>query len=167
VEINHDPLGLGEAERRIARKRADLYIDLCRSWHWGLRGRAIGNNYSLTNGAALKALLAEAISRCPRAGLLESGAREGLMLIAVKDYEDVFADPQAAANDTFQTVPSWDGTEIVQVRAPYRFLDDGLPASRPYRRPPMLGEHSGEVLAELGYPAAAIAELAGSGVIGD
>jgi crotonobetainyl-CoA:carnitine CoA-transferase CaiB-like acyl-CoA transferase len=101
------------------------------------------------HGAVLKPLLAEALRRCERQVLLDVARREGLMISPLKGYDDVFADPQAASNESFQTVSTFDDEEVVLTRLPYRFLD-GEPVD-PYRPAPRLGEHTREVLSELGF----------------
>ena len=91
------------------------------------------------HGAVLKPLLAEALRRCERQTLLDVARREGLMISPLKGYDDVFADPQAASNESFQTVSTFDDEEVVLTRLPYRFLDDD-PVD-PYRPAPRLGAH--------------------------
>ncbi len=73
----------------------------------------------------------------------------------VNSLEDVIADPQAAAAGMFVDVP--DGvTSTRMVSTPVDF--HGSPWE-PRMTAPELGEHTGEVLAELGYDAARIAAV--------
>jgi crotonobetainyl-CoA:carnitine CoA-transferase CaiB-like acyl-CoA transferase len=110
------------------------------------------------NGAVLKQMIAEAVGRFDNATLLAAAELQELMISVVKDYEDVFADPQGAANESFDTVRTSDGADIVQVRGPYRFLGEDV-TNRPPRRAPRLGEHSTELLLELGYPKNDVSEF--------
>jgi crotonobetainyl-CoA:carnitine CoA-transferase CaiB-like acyl-CoA transferase len=115
------------------------------------------------HGAVLKPLLAEALSRCDRQMLLDVGRSEGLMISPLKSYEEVFADPQTVANESFQTISTFDDEEVVLTRLPYRFLDDDpVDAFRPA---PRLGEHSREVLSELGFSAQAADRFVAADVV--
>lgn len=116
------------------------------------------------NGAPLRSLIADAVRRFDKATLVADGERRQLMISSVKDYDDVFADPQAAVNESFDTVPTADGAELVQVRGPYRFLGEEVMV-RPPRRAPRLGEDSDEVMAQLGYTEDEVAALRRDGVV--
>lgn len=85
------------------------------------------------------------------------------MISPLKDYEEVFADPQTVANESFQTISTFDDEEVVLTRLPYRFLDDD-PVD-PFRPAPRLGEHSREVLSELGFSAEATDRLVAADVV--
>ena len=61
-----------------------------------------------------------------------------------------------------QHLPHPSGVDVPQVRSPMRFSEAAMDMRSP---PPMLGQHSDEILAELGYAAADIAALRGSGVV--
>lgn len=115
------------------------------------------------NGALLHSLIADAVRPFDNATLVAAGERTELMISSVKDYEDVFADPQAAANDSFATVPTAAGADLVQVRGPYRFL--GEQVMTPPRRAPRLGEDSDAVMTQLGYSDDELADLRRDGVI--
>jgi crotonobetainyl-CoA:carnitine CoA-transferase CaiB-like acyl-CoA transferase len=52
--------------------------------------------------------------------------------------------------------------EVDQVRSPFDF---GVTLASVRTPPPLLGEHSDEILVELGYDAAAIADLHARGVV--
>lgn len=71
-------------------------------------------------------------------------------------WEEVLEDPQAWAIDTFYRMPYANGNERILIRPPIDMQENGLP---PYRQSPALGEHGRDILAELGYDAAEIAEL--------
>ena len=63
-------------------------------------------------------------------------------------WEEVLEDKQAWAIDTFYRMTYKNGHEIALVRPPIDFKEVGLP---PYERGPLLGEHSLQILRELGY----------------
>jgi crotonobetainyl-CoA:carnitine CoA-transferase CaiB-like acyl-CoA transferase len=75
----------------------------------------------------------------------------------------VFADPQVKALDEVVTIAHPKAGDIRVVGAPYRLTE--TPATV-RRHPPMLGEHTDEILAEIGFDAAQIAAFHQSGVIG-
>src|SRR5690606_18214593 len=80
----------------------------------------------------------------------------------VNTYEDLFADPQVQAvhavhwveNDTLGRVPM---ASLCGQRPPE--------TGDPLAHSPHLGEHTREILGELGYDAGAVDELAASGVV--
>ena len=69
------------------------------------------------------------------------------MVTMVRDYEQVLADPQVAANRTLASV-QYQEASVTLVRPPFDY--DGVPfAVR--ARAPEIGEHTEEVLREIGY----------------
>ena len=81
---------------------------------------------------------------------------------AIQDYGQVFNDPQLLERGFFQDLPHPTLGRVRQLGSAMRFTR--TPA-RLARSGPRLGEHSAEVLKELGYPSPAVADLAGRGVI--
>ena len=61
-----------------------------------------------------------------------------------------------------QHVPHPSGVDVPQVASPMRFADAPLQTQT---APPLLGQHSDDILAELGYGAADIAALRAAGAI--
>mgnify|MGYP000845396755 FL=1 len=80
----------------------------------------------------------------------------------VQDLEEVFADPQVEARGLRFDLPHTLHTHLPQIANPLRF-DGRLHHSE--RAPPLRGEHTHEVLLELGYNEALIDELAATGAI--
>ena len=102
------------------------------------------------------------LRRWPTTTLVERARRLGVPLAKANALEDFLADPQVAHNRTVFEVEDGERGRIRYLRNPARF--EATPPSL-RRHPPRLGEHTDEVLAEIGFGAAAIASLRGSGTI--
>jgi crotonobetainyl-CoA:carnitine CoA-transferase CaiB-like acyl-CoA transferase len=87
--------------------------------------------------------------------------REDMWWAPVQTTDEVLADPQVHAGGGFVEVPGPDGPTTM-VNSPVDY--GGTPAA-PTSMPPEIGEHTDEVLAELGRDAAAIARLRADGVV--
>jgi crotonobetainyl-CoA:carnitine CoA-transferase CaiB-like acyl-CoA transferase len=89
-------------------------------------------------------------------------ARLGVPCSPYRTVEEALADPQLAHREAFAEVRDAAGT-FRALNPPFRFS-----AARAAARPcaAALGEHTDEVLAEAGYPAAEIAALRAGGVLG-
>jgi len=124
--------------------------------------RFTDNPSRVTNRAALFDTLAAVTRGLTSAALLERLQRAGVPCAPVQTLDTVAADPQTEA-----------GGMLIPAKHPripdYRAV--GLPirwdGERPgiSRVPPLLGEHTAEVLGELGYDPASITELASRHVI--
>ena len=91
-----------------------------------------------------------------------AGFRElGVRYAPVRDYAGVVADPQVWENGYLQRVPTADGDRKV-VGAPIAMSKTPLTSSADA---PVLGEHTEEVLAEIGYSSDQVAALRAGAVI--
>ena len=113
-----------------------------RCWHWSNRR------------------CAHADSREIEAALVAAG----LPCACVNNFKEVFDDPHMIARGIVKEVEHPRLGQMRTVRNPILLDHDG-PAIERYA--PMLGEHSEEILRQLGYPAGAIAELFTAGVTGN
>ena len=77
-------------------------------------------------------------------------------------YDDILTDPQAIANDFVYQMEYPNGKSAVLVRSCLRSHEMGLPEFHPG---PMLGEHSVEILKELGYNEEQIYAMLDSGAV--
>src|SRR5438045_9764706 len=80
----------------------------------------------------------------------------------VNSIDEVFADPQVLARDMLQSIPhpGLSAGEVKLAGFPVK-LSDTRPSAR--RHPPRLGEHTQEVLEELGYSSADVDALVAAG----
>src|SRR5262249_52185672 len=85
----------------------------------------------------------------------------GVPCACVNNFKEVFDHPQIVARDVVQEVDHPRLGKMHTTRNPILFDHDGPAIDR---HAPMLGEHSAEVLTELGYSPEAIAELIATGV---
>jgi len=87
----------------------------------------------------------------------------GVPCAPIQDYGQVFSDPHLRARRYFVDLPHARVGPVRNLGSPMRFSQTPV---RMERAGPLLGEHSVEVLRELGLTAEEIARLAGCGIIG-
>ncbi|MDT3438783.1 MULTISPECIES: CaiB/BaiF CoA-transferase family protein [unclassified Pseudofrankia] len=109
---------------------------------------------------ALRERFRAAVAGFARAELSDRLRAEGCIFSVFADPPEAVADPAVAANGYLMPHPTVPGLRLAA--APVQF-DDAQPAIR--RPAPGIGEHSGEVLAELGYGHDEVARLATDGVV--
>ena len=115
------------------------------------------------NRTALIGLFDEAFATRPLAEWAERFDREGVWWAPVQSFSEVVRDPQAKAAGALIDAPSRGGGTSRSVATPIGF--DGAPVA--VRAPsPLLGEHTDEVLREVGVDDATLARLRAEGVVG-
>ncbi len=150
----------------IAPATTDMWQRLCR-----LTGlpelisdpRFIDNAARVERRAELKALLEERLAQHTRehwtAALLAAGIPAG----PINNIADVFADAQVQHLGLVEEVEHLELGPLKQVGSPIRM--DATRNGSIYRAPPVLGQHSREVLTEYGYTPAQIDALVRDGVV--
>jgi len=108
----------------------------------------------------LEAPFAEAIGALSRAEITKRLGERQCIFSFFATPVDVLQDPAAAANGYLMPHP--DHADLKVAAAPVQF-DDQFPQIR--RGAPRKGQHSAEILAELGYSADEVGRLAGNGTV--
>ena len=98
----------------------------------------------------------------PRAYWLDRLEAGGIPCGPILDYAEVFADPHVRERGMVQEMDHPEGGRIRVVGPAVKLSETAACLRRPA---PRLGEHTAEVLREIGYPDAEIQELAASGVV--
>jgi crotonobetainyl-CoA:carnitine CoA-transferase CaiB-like acyl-CoA transferase len=114
------------------------------------------------NRAALNAEIAAATRERPSAQWIEALNAAGVPCGPINTIDQVFADPQVRHLGLAQPVRSHERGDTHLVGQPMTL---SRTPSRIVAPPPLPGEHSREILSELGYDEAALAELRAQGVV--
>ena len=102
----------------------------------------------IKNYDAVHEMSAEIIVTKPRAHWMVELAERDIPFAPIYAIPEVFDDPQVKHLDSFTTLTHAQMGEIVSIRRPVHF--DNSRADQPQVAPPMLGEHTQEVLREIG-----------------
>jgi crotonobetainyl-CoA:carnitine CoA-transferase CaiB-like acyl-CoA transferase len=119
------------------------------------------NQARVRNRGKVDALVAETTSRMPREELLRRLDEAGVPNASLNDGHGLVAHPQLAERDRWREVGSPVG-DLRAILPPITFAD----AEARMGPIPELGEHTGALLAELGYGAGEIARLRERGAVG-
>ena len=118
--------------------------------------RFVNNPARLANRPALIELIAVAMKNKTTAEWIAALERVGVPCGPINRINEVFADPQVQARGMQFELPHPLGVNVPLVRSPILYSRTPIAYDRP---PPMLGEHTDEVLGEIGIAAQEIAAL--------
>ena len=120
------------------------------------------NNDRMKNLAALTPLIAERLKARPSAEWIREFEAAGVPVGPVNKIGDMLADPQVQARDMVVEVDHPRAGRVKALGHPIKFSDTRGDMRRPA---PLLGEHTREILVELGYDDARIAALLKEGAV--
>jgi crotonobetainyl-CoA:carnitine CoA-transferase CaiB-like acyl-CoA transferase len=129
----------------------------------GLKERFPRNPMRVENRQEVEGALAQVLRTRPRAYWLERLKEAGVPAAPVNDLKEAFADPQAGARGAVWTLAHPLLGALPTLASPLRFLSR-TPAS-PGLPPPLLGEHTEEVLLEAGLGPEEVQALVEKGVV--
>ncbi len=129
---------------------------------WARDERFAKNASRVRNNAALSALLAERFRDFAKGELTAALDAAGVPCGPINTVPQVFEDPQVVHRRMLRRLPHPAAGTVPQVVSPMNFADAPLAFDR---GPPLLGQHTAEVLAEIGLGQAEIDALAARGVV--
>jgi crotonobetainyl-CoA:carnitine CoA-transferase CaiB-like acyl-CoA transferase len=98
----------------------------------------------------------------PRAGLLARMLQAGVPAGEVRSLDEVYASGEILERNRATAIPASGGGSVPNIAPPFQFRD--TPVADPVAAP-LLGQHTADVLAGLGYTSERIAVLAAAGIV--
>jgi crotonobetainyl-CoA:carnitine CoA-transferase CaiB-like acyl-CoA transferase len=129
---------------------------------WAQDERFAKNASRVRNNAALSPLLAERFRDFMKAELTAALDAAGVPCGPINTVPQVFEDPQVVHRRMLRRLPHPAAGTVPQVVSPMNFAEAPLSFQR---APPLLGQHTAEVLEEIGLGPAEVEALAARGVV--
>jgi crotonobetainyl-CoA:carnitine CoA-transferase CaiB-like acyl-CoA transferase len=124
--------------------------------------RFASNPARVKNKRELESLLESIFANDTAEGWVRKISSAGVPCCQINKLNQVFSDPQVLSRRMVTEVEHQKAGKIKQLGIPYRFANYDFEISRP---PPLMGEHSEEILASLDYSKEKVAELKRQGII--
>jgi crotonobetainyl-CoA:carnitine CoA-transferase CaiB-like acyl-CoA transferase len=143
-----------------------FFANVCRALgaDWDSDPRFCDITARLTNEDELDRMIATRTREFTRDELVDRLVAADVLTAPINEVEDVINDPQIRHNKMIVQIEHPELGDLDVTGIPIRFYGTPCQVSR---HPPMLGEHSREVLAELGYDAPAIDTMIANGLVAD
>jgi crotonobetainyl-CoA:carnitine CoA-transferase CaiB-like acyl-CoA transferase len=129
---------------------------------WATDARFETNARRIENIGVLSAMLRAAFGNMTRDDVISRLDAAGVPCGPINSIAQVFDDPQVRHRGLVQRQPHPSGVDVPTVASPMRFASEPVRQGRP---PPLLGEHSDELLRGLGYTAEQVGALRAAGAI--
>ncbi|MGH8666432.1 MAG: CaiB/BaiF CoA transferase family protein [Burkholderiales bacterium] len=132
------------------------FAELIGHAEWGDDERFRRNQDRVANRQALDGMIAAVLEGADAATWIAKLQQAGIPCGRINTASQALADPHAAAREMIRTLDHPAAGEVRTLGIPFRFSDTPASIRRP---PPMLSQHTEEVLAGLGYTAEQIESL--------
>jgi crotonobetainyl-CoA:carnitine CoA-transferase CaiB-like acyl-CoA transferase len=163
--VPYEAFAARDGELMVAAPNDELFADLCGavgSPELASDPRFATNPDRVANRDELVAFLAPRFASEPLDAWLERLEQAGVPAAPIRDVAEVAADGQTLALGILQQLPHAAVRDFTTLALPLSFDGERLTHASP---PPLLGEHSAQVLAEVGYSEEEIEGLAASGTV--
>ncbi|CAN5690325.1 CaiB/BaiF CoA-transferase family protein [soil metagenome] len=120
------------------------------------------NAFRVANRAALEAELDPLFTTDDRAVWLQRIEAMNVPCGPINSIPEALTDPQVAYRGMVRRLPHPVAGSVPQIASPFRFNDVSLAADR---APPMLGQHTDEILSELGFPRSTVEQWRERGIV--